>query len=128
MEKEDMDLFDVGDPFEFWSQQACRLSGKLKISPDFVNEAIAIIKGSFGEQWLRDSFENKARNTPIPMPKHPLIQKLLTPTESQVISIYELAVYIKRLLQIKNLDKVLQMCVFRSKEPLIPVKGATPLF
>ena len=120
MKKEEADLFDVGDPFEYWAQQACKLSGKIQISPSFVNEAIAIIKGAFGEKWLRNSFDEKMRNSPvIAMPKHRIIRNLSTPGESQIIEIYELAIYIKRLVNVKNLDKVLKMMKTQYAEGLM---------
>ncbi|GEM_PF-4033462 len=119
------DLFDVGDPFEYLAQQTCKLSGKLQISPDFVNEAIAIIKGAFGEQWIRNSFNDKMRGSPlIPMTKHPISRNLLAPSASTITTIYELAIYIKRLLHIKNLHKVLEMMKSQYAEGLMQLAFA----
>lgn len=110
MQKE-TDVFDVGDPFEYWCKQAYKLSGKLKISPDFIMEAMEIVKGAFGKEWLIQSFNRQSRGgvlTAIHQPKS-LKDNILTPSESSIMAIYEIAVYIKRLLHIKNLDKVLVM-------------------
>lgn len=102
------DAFDIGDPFEFWAQQACKLSDKLGISAQFTDEALAIVKGAFGEAWLRKIIVDRNKGGfLIPMPKHPLAMRFLAPRESEIIEIYELAVYIKRLLRVKNIDKVL---------------------
>ena len=111
MPKGNDDVFDVGDPFEYWCKQAYKLSGKLKISPDFISEAMEIVKGAFEKEWLLRSFNRQTRGgvlTAIHQPRS-LKDNILTPSESSIMELYEIAVYIKRLWQIKNFDKVIVM-------------------
>ena len=56
MQKKDHDVYDVGDPFEYWCKQAYKFSGKLKISPDFIMEAIEIVKGVCGRSGMVSIF------------------------------------------------------------------------
>lgn len=114
------ELFDIGEPLEYCAQQVCKFSGELKIDSGFATEAIAIIKGAFGEHWLREIFMQDSRGRPVLQRfGHPLHTIFMTPSQSHIVELYELAIYIKKLLRCPNVDKVIAMMKTQYEEGLM---------
>src|SRR5690349_24675250 len=92
----------IGDPFEFFEEQAYALHRELALPTGFVPEALAIVKGAFGESWLRTQVETKTRAMPLPLNVHPLGGCFAVRGPSDIVEVLELAVYIKRLIRIQQ--------------------------
>lgn len=94
------------DPLEFWLQEAnLRPNANLGISPV---EALAIIKGAFSESWLRDQVTAEEKGTAIQSSRHPLARLILLPGKNQIPRVLELALYLRDLYAVANLDQVIQ--------------------
>ncbi|MCK5614097.1 hypothetical protein KAR91_70185 [Candidatus Pacearchaeota archaeon] len=98
----------IKEPFEYWKNQGYKFSKKIKLPVGFLSEALAIIKGAFNEQWICDQLETKSRGVPFfCLRKHQIVNCFLSPAESDLVGIIELAIYIKKLIHVKNLEQVL---------------------
>jgi hypothetical protein len=45
---------EIGDPLSFPERQAHAMQSELRLPTEFIPAAIDIVKGAFGEEWLRD--------------------------------------------------------------------------
>lgn len=98
---------ETGDPFEFFEKQTFALHGRLSLPVEFVPEAIHILKGAFGEQWLREQVALIRPAPVLPQKFHPL-GIAFGLGEAGVVQLLELAVYIKKLIRVPKLDVVLK--------------------
>lgn len=99
---------DIGDPFDHFAKQAFRNATKSRFPIQFINEAIAIVRTAFGENWVRKMFEKNRGATPIrPLSKHPLADCFTIAGESQIAEVLELAIYLKKLAKVRNIDYVI---------------------
>lgn len=96
------------DPFDLFNSNALKLMTKHDLPADFINESLSIIKNTFGESLLRNYINTKKRGTIIPHCKHPLGNLFQVAGENQIVELMELAVYLKKLYQVPNLDKVIE--------------------
>jgi len=101
IEKED-------SPFDLFNSNALKLMIDLDLTADFINESLSIIKNTFSESLIGDYINTKKRGTIIPYCKHPLGNLFQVAGENQIVELMELAVYLKKLFQIPNLDKVIE--------------------
>lgn len=101
-------VLEIGDPFLFMERQAYAMQTELRLPTDFIPAAIDIVKGAFGEEWLRDRAHAKTRATPIPLSDHPLGTCFAVAGPTDIVEILELAVYIKRLARVPRLDVVVR--------------------
>lgn len=102
-------VFDTGDPFEYWIKQAYKFEKEINLPADFATEAIAIIKGAFGEQWIRDELKRRDRSAPfLRLREHPIANCFTSPAEPQLVKIFELAIYIKKLIRCRELYQVIK--------------------
>lgn len=107
-QKERIEELDVGDPFEFFTDKARRVRQDLSIPIDFLHEAVAIVRGAYGDDWIRAQVEARKHASPLPEYVHPLGSYFGIAGESQIVSIFELAVYLKRLATVRNLPQVIE--------------------
>jgi len=106
--KEPMNELDIGDPFDHFAKQAFRNAKRFRFPLRFINESIAIVRNAFGEIWLRGMFGRDRGATPVALhSKHPLADCFAVAGENQIAEILELAVYLKHLAGVKNLEYVI---------------------
>ncbi len=86
-------MLNAFEPFQI---RGLALAHRLMYSRDLVNEAIAILRASFGEAWL-SVVEDGSETVPLGLGKHPLRADLRTAGASQVVSVLELCHYLKAL-------------------------------
>ena len=83
------------DPYEFWLQEANLHSGPLQsISP---NEVLSIIRSAFGHEWLDEKINEPEKGSHLDSSRHPFAKWVLTPGETQVRSMFEIAIYLRQL-------------------------------
>lgn len=101
---------EIVDPLEYWTKCAYFYASKINLPVDFIDEARDIIVSAFSKDWLEKLFKRKLPcDSLIPNIPHPMKTFFKTPGESQVVSIMELAVYIKKLCHSKNFYDVIQI-------------------
>jgi len=106
--KEPVDELDIGDPFDHFAKQAFSNAKRFGLPSSFINESIAIVMGAFGEDWLRTMFVKDRSSTPvIPASRHPLADCFAIAGKNQIAEILEIAVYLKHLAQVKNVNHVI---------------------
>lgn len=79
---------------ETFQIRALSFATQLKFSPDLVNEAIAVLRVTFGDDWL-EAEDQGAASVPLGFGGHPLRRDLDLAGEGQVAHILELVEYLK---------------------------------
>ncbi len=97
----------MDEPFIFFEQQAYKFREKLDLPTEFIGEAIDILRNAFGEEWIRTRANSKDKSIALPLRDHPIGEYFSTPSESQIVGALELAVYLKRLMNVKKIEKVI---------------------
>jgi hypothetical protein len=106
--KEPIKELDIGDPFDHLAKQSFRNAARFGFPSQFINEAIAIVRSAFGQDWLHGMFEKSRKDMPVILQsKHPLVGCFTVAGENQIAEVMELAVYLKHLAKVKNLDYVI---------------------
>lgn len=82
-------------PLDRFRQRALLLAARLHFDPGLVNEAIAVLVNSFGEDWMVSKADSTLRGVPLPFRDHPIGGMVHTPGEIQVLEALELATYLK---------------------------------
>lgn len=96
----------VTDPFTFFQQQVFLLAKECGFPADFASEALAILKGAFGENWILQMVSIKDQSSPVPHRGHPIADALVVAGESQISDLFELAIYLKELASVPGLQEV----------------------
>src|SRR6266508_2196310 len=104
---EDYPELEIGDPFDFFIRQAHRLSRTLFLPIENVAEVVEIVRGAFGDAWIRGKVESRTQGTPLPEYTHTLGRCFGIAGDSQVVSVFEIAVYLKHLCRVYNLQQVI---------------------
>ncbi len=98
----------IEDPFERWVTRAVGAAKHLNLPLAFIEEAAAIIRSAFGEEWIRQSLARPTYTPIISLHRHPVLDGLATAGPSQCVELLELAVYLKRLVGVRNLERVVK--------------------
>lgn len=80
--------------FHTFQIRALSFAAKLRFSPHLVNEAIAVLTATFGNDWLQ-SEDLSTSGIPLGFGGHPLRRDLKLAGENQVTNILELVEYLK---------------------------------
>ena len=83
------------EPLDRFRQRALALASRMRFDPLLVNEAIAILTGSLGTEWVVCRADTQQRGTPWPFRDHPVGQMIHVAGENQVAAALELAHYLK---------------------------------
>lgn len=98
----------IDDPFERWITRAIGLAPSLHLPLDFIEEAAAIVRSAFGEEWIRKSLARPTHTPLVRIYRHPVLDAFSAPGPNQCVELLELAVYLKRLIGVKNLEQVIK--------------------
>ena len=86
------------------------MAKKLKLPIAFIDEAIHIIEGAFGNTWLESISKKINRSEPIlPFKTHPIGNYLSIGDEASVVNLLELALYLKKACRLKNFEDVIKI-------------------
>lgn len=98
------------DYVEHWLREA-RYHGKGRVWQLHLVEAVAILEGAFGREWLHEIAKqpNRAMLTADDPSRHPLGYWIATPSPSHVASVVELAVYLRRCAPVPKVNDLLPM-------------------
>lgn len=106
--KQPIPELDIGDPFVHFAKQAYRNANRFGVPSEFIDESIAIVRGAFGDDWLQSQFDKSEKELPVLLlRRHPLMECFTIAGEEQIKEVMELAVYLKHLSKVKNVDYVI---------------------
>jgi len=108
MEKEQNKEFEIDDFFEHAIKMAHLYSEKCDFPAPFINDGISILRNTFGEDWINERCNEKKGGSPIvKASKHPIGTYFSTAGETSLATLFELAVYLKKMAAIPGLNKVI---------------------
>ena len=79
--------------FQRFQVRAHAYAHRLRYSPELVNQAVGILRASFGDEWL--GAQDDAPGIPFSLGRHPLRMSLPTAGDSQIMDVLELCQYLK---------------------------------
>lgn len=85
----------VVDLFELWRIRALSMAREVGVAPEAVNEAIAVVRHAFGDEWLAEITARRTLGTPYPFRDHPIGGMITTAGMVQVVELLELSEYLK---------------------------------
>lgn len=94
------------DPTAFWLRRAHENAVRLNLPVDFLGEAIGILTGAVSQQWVREQ-ATKHRKGGVLHSGHPLIKAITVAGDNDLVSVVELAIYLKRLFTVDGLQEVI---------------------
>jgi hypothetical protein len=100
-------LLAYGDPFEYFEKRSITIGQRIGISADSIREAVDILKGAFGAEWLIAQAQKKGCGEIAPFCDHPLGTVFDVAGEPQITTACEIALYLKVLARTPRLTTVL---------------------
>lgn len=97
-------------PLDNWTYHAHRRAQLLQLPVDFIEEAREIVVGALGPTWVEDQLQ---RGSPsiigLVKPPHPVIHDIRVAGDCQIVGVFELAVYLKRLVTVPGFHATVAM-------------------
>ena len=91
------ETYDIGDPFEFWVEQAHRLADHNGFPKGFIEEAAQMVRSAFTSEWLENVFDRGySKRSLLPQAPHHLDALFCVAGVNQIAELMELAAYLKR--------------------------------
>lgn len=109
-EDPDNKTFGIGNPFDYWVQQAHMLADQHRFPRSFIAEAAHIVRNAFTSEWLVQVFDKGwSKHSLVPQAPHHLDTLFCVAGSNQIAELLELAIYLKCLCHTKNVDSVIQI-------------------
>ena len=99
---------DIGDPIEHWIQRAHKRAKVLKLPINLINDSAAIVVNALGRRWLDENFAKPDKSFPFP-DKNPIVHDFEVAGDLQIVTIMEIAEYLRFLATTPGINKVLTM-------------------
>jgi hypothetical protein len=87
------------DAIAFWLRRAHEQARQLDLPVDFLGEAIGIVTNAVSASWIRAQIDKRRFGLMGAFTSNPLINALAIAGDSQLVTIVELAVYLKAFAQ-----------------------------
>ena len=95
------------DPIQFWLRRAHESAPRLRLPVEFLGEAIGILTGAVSEQWVREGVAKRRPGFIGVFHGNPLIKALAVAGDNDLVTVVELAIYLKHLVRVEGLQEVI---------------------
>ncbi len=102
------EIFDVGDPLNYWTHLALESASRLNLNSRLVADTVPIIENALGKEWFGSESKKKFQDMWTGLLKqHPLVHSFEIPGDSHIVEPVELGFYLKELARIPSIEKVI---------------------
>ena len=115
------------DPVTYFRVTAMRLAPKIGVTVAEADEAVSLVIGAFGIDWLNREADNFPESTPMPFRRHHMGGVISTAGETQLAEVLELATYLRVLAEVSGVGGLIAGLKAQFHQALLQVTYAARL-